>query len=321
MPASTPPLAAEPHPHPASPPPPPSTLDPEPPSPSFFPALRLPNLKRSAFRIPASPRTPAAQIFSAQLRIVLISGIGATLFVAALMAAAHHSANAVLRTATRSAATPALKPATSPAPTPATNNPPPVAAAPAAAATTAATGAAPIPSPSPSSPHPRHPAHSSRDDGYIAPPWSTPIPAQLAAAGATPGVSSASTTPSVASARSEKPDKPDKPIGPDTALGSSPISPPTRHLSVASGQMAILSAPPPGYPMLARIAHVQGRVVVEAVVDPNGAVSTAHVLSGHRLLRGAALGAVLQRRYRPYRVDGHPVEVSTTITLNFSSQH
>jgi TonB family protein len=95
------------------------------------------------------------------------------------------------------------------------------------------------------------------------------------------------------------------------------MSAPARHLSVSSGEMALLSAPPPGYPMLAKIAHLQGQVVVQAEVDPSGTVSAAHVLSGHRLLRGAALDAVLHRRYRPYRVDGHPVEVSTTITVNF----
>jgi TonB family protein len=79
----------------------------------------------------------------------------------------------------------------------------------------------------------------------------------------------------------------------------------------------LVSAPAPGYPLLAKIAHIEGPVVVQAVVAPDGTVSDAHVLSGHRLLRGAAVEAIRRRRYRPYLINGRPAEVSTTITLDF----
>jgi protein TonB len=81
----------------------------------------------------------------------------------------------------------------------------------------------------------------------------------------------------------------------------------------------LLSAPPPGYPVLAKVAHVQGPVVLRAEVDPDGTVAGVTVLSGHRLLRGAAVDAVRHWRYRPYLIDGHPAPVSTTITLHIPS--
>lgn len=78
----------------------------------------------------------------------------------------------------------------------------------------------------------------------------------------------------------------------------------------------LVSAPKPDYPLLARIAHVEGKVVVEGVIDRDGSVSSTRVVSGHRLLRGAAVSALRRRRYRPYRVDGRPVDVATTFAVN-----
>jgi TonB family protein len=91
------------------------------------------------------------------------------------------------------------------------------------------------------------------------------------------------------------------------------------EVEVSSGIMAgyLISAPRPDYPTLARLAHIGGPVVLQAVIAKNGTVLATHVLSGHRLLRGAAEDAVRRWRFRPYVVDGHPVEVSTIITLRF----
>jgi TonB family protein len=79
----------------------------------------------------------------------------------------------------------------------------------------------------------------------------------------------------------------------------------------------LISAPPPDYPLLARMAHVRGQVTVQAIISSSGAVSSARALSGHRLLRGAALAAVRQRRYRPYRIGGQPANISTVVTVDF----
>jgi outer membrane biosynthesis protein TonB len=50
-------------------------------------------------------------------------------------------------------------------------------------------------------------------------------------------------------------------------------------------------------------------------------VQQLHVIKGHRLLRGAAKNAVRNWRYRPYKVDGVPVDVATTVSVDFSLRH
>ncbi|MDP9040239.1 MAG: energy transducer TonB, partial [Acidobacteriota bacterium] len=91
------------------------------------------------------------------------------------------------------------------------------------------------------------------------------------------------------------------------------------YFQVSSGVMAshLVRSPDPAYPMLARLAHVQGQVILQAVISTDGEVVAAHVLSGHRLLRGAASSAVRKWRYRPFLVDGRPVNVATIVTVDF----
>jgi protein TonB len=105
--------------------------------------------------------------------------------------------------------------------------------------------------------------------------------------------------------------------------GSRSVSGSPEQVEVSSGMMAgyLISAPKPDYPGLARIAHIGGPVVLQAVLAKNGSVLATHVLSGHRLLRGAAQDAVRRWRFRPYIMDGHPVEVSTIITVRFNPKH
>jgi len=73
----------------------------------------------------------------------------------------------------------------------------------------------------------------------------------------------------------------------------------------------------PVYPVIARTAHVQGSVVVEAMISKAGRIESAHVTSGPAMLRQAALDAVAAARYRPYLLSGEPIEVETTITVVF----
>jgi TonB family protein len=79
----------------------------------------------------------------------------------------------------------------------------------------------------------------------------------------------------------------------------------------------ILSAPQPSYPMLASLTRMQGEVVMQAVISKDGTIENVHVIKGHRLLRGAAKDAVRTWRYRPYLVNGQPVEVATTVSVDF----
>jgi protein TonB len=79
----------------------------------------------------------------------------------------------------------------------------------------------------------------------------------------------------------------------------------------------LISAPEPAYPKLARLIHLKGSVILQAVVSREGKVLTTHVLEGHRLLRGAASNAVRQWRYQPYLLNGQPEDVATIVTVNF----
>jgi TonB family protein len=91
------------------------------------------------------------------------------------------------------------------------------------------------------------------------------------------------------------------------------------YFTVSSGVMAanLISAPSPEYPAFARLAHIQGQVILQAVVATDGTVSATHVLRGNPLLRGAAQEAVRRWRYRPYRIGGRPVDVATIVTVDF----
>jgi TonB family protein len=73
----------------------------------------------------------------------------------------------------------------------------------------------------------------------------------------------------------------------------------------------------PAYPDVARADRVQGPVVVKAIISRAGTVQDVHVIQGDPLLRNAAAEAIYKWRYRPYLLNGRPVEVATTITIDF----
>lgn len=92
-----------------------------------------------------------------------------------------------------------------------------------------------------------------------------------------------------------------------------------QKLKVSSGVVEglKLNAPSPTYPQMARIAHIQGDVVLQATISKSGTVENLHALSGHPILIQAALDAVRQWKYKPYVLNGEPVEVETTIKVQF----
>jgi protein TonB len=77
----------------------------------------------------------------------------------------------------------------------------------------------------------------------------------------------------------------------------------------------------PLYPAIARTARVEGSVKISAIIGRGGRIEQATVLSGSPLLSAAALDAIRQWRYRPYLLNGEPVEVETQITVNFVLGH
>ena len=85
---------------------------------------------------------------------------------------------------------------------------------------------------------------------------------------------------------------------------------------VAQGNLIHDVRPP--YPPLARQARIQGTVVLQAVIGKDGSIQNLRVVSGHPMLAQAALEAVKQWRYKPYFLNGEPVDVDTTINVNFT---
>jgi protein TonB len=93
--------------------------------------------------------------------------------------------------------------------------------------------------------------------------------------------------------------------------------PPKVHLS--SGVMAgnLLDKIPPQYPVIAKEARIQGTVVLEATISKAGTIENLRVISGPPMLQQAAIDAVRSWRYKPYLLNGEPVEVQTTVNINF----
>jgi protein TonB len=74
----------------------------------------------------------------------------------------------------------------------------------------------------------------------------------------------------------------------------------------------------PVYPQIAKTAHIQGTVVLHAVIAKDGSIQELTYVSGPALLMRAAMDAVRQWHYAPTQLNGEPVEVDTTIQVVFS---
>jgi len=79
----------------------------------------------------------------------------------------------------------------------------------------------------------------------------------------------------------------------------------------------ILKKVVPEYPSLARTARLGGAVVLSAIISKDGTIENLTVVSGHPMLVPAAINAVKQWRYRPFLLNGMPVEIETTINVIF----
>ena len=91
---------------------------------------------------------------------------------------------------------------------------------------------------------------------------------------------------------------------------------PVSHLSEAQ----LIHRVEPVYPRMAVLAGIQGEVRLHAIIARDGSIQSLNVSSGHPLLARAALNAVRQWRYRPYILNGQPVEVETFITVSFRKE-
>ncbi len=82
----------------------------------------------------------------------------------------------------------------------------------------------------------------------------------------------------------------------------------------------LIASVAPVYPSMAKNSHVSGDVVIDALIDANGHVTTMRVISGPALLQQAAKDAVHQWKYQPATLDGKPVPMHLTVTLKFRPQ-
>ena len=99
---------------------------------------------------------------------------------------------------------------------------------------------------------------------------------------------------------------------------ASAIAPARIGADVAAANL--ISRVNPEYPAAARAARVQGVVLLQATINKEGKVVDLRVVSGHPMLNDAAIEAVRQWRYRPQSLNGQPIDVITTVTVNFSFQ-
>jgi protein TonB len=97
-----------------------------------------------------------------------------------------------------------------------------------------------------------------------------------------------------------------------------PPPPPPQRIGGDVAQANLISSPKPTYPPLARAARVTGVVLLQATISKQGTIEDLKVITGHPLLNDAAIEAVKQWRYKPQQLNGQPIEVITTITVNFS---
>jgi periplasmic protein TonB len=102
------------------------------------------------------------------------------------------------------------------------------------------------------------------------------------------------------------------------ALPPSPPPAPMRPLKISHwAEGNLIYRVQPEYPTLAKQARIQGTVELRAIISKTGTIENLAWVNGHPMLSSAAIAAVRQWRYRPYMLNGEPVEVETEITVNF----
>ncbi|MGB9071346.1 MAG: TonB family protein [Terriglobales bacterium] len=89
-------------------------------------------------------------------------------------------------------------------------------------------------------------------------------------------------------------------------------------LSEEAARALVVHTVAPVYPPEALAQKLQGAVVLQALIARDGTVEDVKILRGYFLLGRAAVAAVKQWRFRPYTLDGRPLETRTVITVNFT---
>jgi len=106
---------------------------------------------------------------------------------------------------------------------------------------------------------------------------------------------------------------------PDIGAAAGAPTPVLQTLNVSQGvsQGLLTKKVQPIYPRNALTMHVEGSVELQATISKTGDITKVKVLSGDGLLAKAASDAVKQWKYKPYLLNGEPVEIQTEVTINF----
>jgi len=91
----------------------------------------------------------------------------------------------------------------------------------------------------------------------------------------------------------------------------------TLHISQGVSQGLLIKKVQPVYPRNALTMHMEGAVELTATISKTGTITAVKVISGEQLLTKAAVDAVKQWKYKPYLLNGEPVEIQTQVTINF----
>lgn len=128
-----------------------------------------------------------------------------------------------------------------------------------------------------------------------------------------------------------------RPAPPDSSVVAGPAGPGVLYSIMSTNTQPLIPPPPvthhtrtsvmmegnlihrvePVYPMIAKQAGIQGTVVVRALISRTGEIDQVQIISGPAMLGPAAVDAIRQWKYRPYVLNGYPIEVETQITVNF----
>jgi len=95
---------------------------------------------------------------------------------------------------------------------------------------------------------------------------------------------------------------------------------PPKRIAVSAGVIAgnRIGGVDPRYPAIAKAARIQGTVVLQAMISKEGTIQNLKVISGPPMLQQAAVEAVKTWRYKPYLLNGEPVEVETQVNVVFT---
>jgi protein TonB len=120
----------------------------------------------------------------------------------------------------------------------------------------------------------------------------------------------------------DQPETTDAPLAAGLAVASKGPAAPATPLPIGGDvvQARLVSSVAPVYPQLAKNQHVSGDVRVDALIDADGRVTTMKIVSGPTLLHQAAMDSLKQWKYKPASLDGKPVPMHLTVTIQFRLQ-